>query len=204
MEMLTTGVVIALLAVLAAEFVNGWTDAPNAVATVVSTGVMTPRAAIAMAVVLNTAGAMAGTAVATTVGAIKSGDIPQAFYADLAYLVYEATKAAFYDTGLRPAYVPPFRQLIGDVNAGKVGELTFVRKYGAAGGKWGAEFTVNSPANMKEKYEDKAVLHTHYAAADEKRADKKRKSYDSRLTKRLVRRCKEPFADLFARPHNRP
>ena len=43
MELLTGGVVIALLAVLVAEFVNGWTDAPNAVATVVSTGVMTPR-----------------------------------------------------------------------------------------------------------------------------------------------------------------
>ncbi len=68
MEMLTTGVVIALLAVLVAEFVNGWTDAPNAIATVVSTGVMTPRMAILMAVVLNTVGAMAGTAVATTVG----------------------------------------------------------------------------------------------------------------------------------------
>lgn len=68
MEALTVGVVIALLAVLVAEFVNGWTDAPNAIATVVSTGVMTPRAAIAMAVILNTLGAMAGTAVATTVG----------------------------------------------------------------------------------------------------------------------------------------
>lgn len=68
MEALTAGVVIALLAVLVAEFVNGWTDAPNAIATVVSTGVMTPRSAILMAVVLNTVGAMAGTAVATTVG----------------------------------------------------------------------------------------------------------------------------------------
>jgi PiT family inorganic phosphate transporter len=68
MEALTLGLAVAVLAVLAAEFVNGWTDAPNAIATVVSTGVMTPRAAIAMAVVLNTLGAMAGTAVATTVG----------------------------------------------------------------------------------------------------------------------------------------
>ncbi|MFN0217877.1 MAG: anion permease [Hyphomicrobium sp.] len=68
MEQLTLGVIIALVAVLAAEFVNGWTDAPNAIATVVSTGVMTPRFAIAMAVVMNTIGAMAGTAVATTVG----------------------------------------------------------------------------------------------------------------------------------------
>jgi len=68
MSALTIGLVIALFAVLAAEFVNGWTDAPNAIATVVSTGVMTPRQAVLMAVVLNTVGAMAGTAVATTVG----------------------------------------------------------------------------------------------------------------------------------------
>jgi len=68
MEAITIGLAIAIFAVLVAEFVNGWTDAPNAIATVVSTGVMTPRSAIAMAVVLNTAGAMAGTAVATTVG----------------------------------------------------------------------------------------------------------------------------------------
>jgi len=68
MEALTTGVAIALLAVLVAEFVNGWTDAPNAIATVVSTGVMMPRTAILMAVVMNTLGAMSGTAVATTVG----------------------------------------------------------------------------------------------------------------------------------------
>src|SRR5437870_4353860 len=67
MSALTIGLVIALTAVLAAEFVNGWTDAPNAIATVISTGVMTPRQAVVMAVVMNTVGAMAGTAVATTV-----------------------------------------------------------------------------------------------------------------------------------------
>lgn len=68
MEAVTLGLIIALTAVLIAEFINGWTDAPNAIATVVSTGVMTPRIAIVMAVVLNTLGAMAGTAVAATVG----------------------------------------------------------------------------------------------------------------------------------------
>ena len=68
MMVLTLGLLIALFAVLAAEFVNGWTDAPNAIATVVSTGVMTARQAIVMAVVFNTIGAMAGTAVAATVG----------------------------------------------------------------------------------------------------------------------------------------
>lgn len=68
MTVLTIGLLIALFAVLAAEFVNGWTDAPNAIATVISTGVMTPRQAVIMAVVLNTVGAMSGTAVAATVG----------------------------------------------------------------------------------------------------------------------------------------
>ena len=68
MGWLTYGLAIALIAVLIAEFINGWTDAPNAIATVVSTGVMAPRTAIIMAVVLNTVGAMAGTAVAATVG----------------------------------------------------------------------------------------------------------------------------------------
>lgn len=68
MGVLTIGLAIALFAVLMAEFVNGWTDAPNAIATVVSTGVMTARQAIVMAVLMNTAGAMAGTEVAATVG----------------------------------------------------------------------------------------------------------------------------------------
>ena len=57
-----------LLLILAAEFVNGWTDAPNAIATVVSTRVMRPHHAVLMAAVLNAAGAFAGTAVAATIG----------------------------------------------------------------------------------------------------------------------------------------
>ncbi len=60
--------IIVLFLVLAAEFINGWTDAPNAIATVVSTGVMPPQLAVPMAVILNTVGAMAGTAVAATIG----------------------------------------------------------------------------------------------------------------------------------------
>jgi PiT family inorganic phosphate transporter len=57
-----------LVLILAAEFVNGWTDAPNAIATVVSTRVMRPQHAVLMASVLNAAGAFAGTAVASTIG----------------------------------------------------------------------------------------------------------------------------------------
>jgi inorganic phosphate transporter, PiT family len=57
-----------LLLILAAEFVNGWTDAPNAIATVVSTRVMRPNFAVIMAAVLNAAGAFAGLEVASTIG----------------------------------------------------------------------------------------------------------------------------------------
>lgn len=60
--------VVVLLLVLGAEFVNGFTDAPNAIATVVSTRVLRPYTAVLMATVLNTAGALAGTAVAATIG----------------------------------------------------------------------------------------------------------------------------------------
>jgi hypothetical protein len=57
-----------LLLILAAEFVNGWTDAPNAIATVVSTRVLSPHQAVFMATCFNILGAMSGTAVAATIG----------------------------------------------------------------------------------------------------------------------------------------
>ncbi len=61
--------VVVLLLVLAAEFVNGFTDAPNAIATVVSTRVLSPLRAVVMAALLNVAGVLAtGTAVAFTIG----------------------------------------------------------------------------------------------------------------------------------------
>jgi PiT family inorganic phosphate transporter len=57
-----------ILLILAAEFVNGWTDAPNAIATVVSTRVLSPYQAVAMATMFNALGAISGTAVAATIG----------------------------------------------------------------------------------------------------------------------------------------
>ena len=60
---------LVLLLVLAAEFVNGWTDAPNTITTVVSTRVLSPYRAVVMAAVLNILGALAtGTLVAVTIG----------------------------------------------------------------------------------------------------------------------------------------
>jgi inorganic phosphate transporter, PiT family len=57
-----------IVLILAAEFVNGWTDAPNAIATVVSTRVLSPYQAVAMATMFNALGALSGTAVAATIG----------------------------------------------------------------------------------------------------------------------------------------
>jgi PiT family inorganic phosphate transporter len=58
---------IVLLIAYLFEFANGWTDAPNSIATVVSTRVMRPMAAVIMAAILNLVGALAGTEVAKTI-----------------------------------------------------------------------------------------------------------------------------------------
>ncbi|OGG53433.1 MAG: phosphate transporter [Candidatus Handelsmanbacteria bacterium RIFCSPLOWO2_12_FULL_64_10] len=65
---LSAGLLVVLALVLMAEFVNGWTDAPNAIATVVSTRVLAPGTAVVMATLLNILGTMSGTAVAATIG----------------------------------------------------------------------------------------------------------------------------------------
>src|SRR5258707_4487036 len=63
-----TIVVIAVVVLgLIFEFVNGFHDAANAIATVVATRVLTPLQATLMAGSLNLVGALAGTAVAATV-----------------------------------------------------------------------------------------------------------------------------------------
>jgi PiT family inorganic phosphate transporter len=62
---------------VAFDFINGFHDTANAVATVISTRVMRPSVAISMAAVLNFAGAMAGTEVARTVGSgIVGASVP--------------------------------------------------------------------------------------------------------------------------------
>jgi PiT family inorganic phosphate transporter len=51
------------------DFINGFHDTANAIATSVSTRVLSPKAAVSMAAILNMVGALSGTAVAKTVGA---------------------------------------------------------------------------------------------------------------------------------------
>ena len=57
-----------VLAAIIFEYINGFHDAANAIATVVSTKVLTPRKAIALAAFFNLTGALSGTAVASTIG----------------------------------------------------------------------------------------------------------------------------------------
>lgn len=59
---------VAMLLVCSSIFVNGWTDAPNAIATVVSTRVLAPRVAVVMATLFNLLGIVCfGSAVASTI-----------------------------------------------------------------------------------------------------------------------------------------
>ena len=58
---------LVLLAALTFEYINGFHDTANASATVVSTKVLTPRAAVIWAAFWNLIGALAGTAVAKTI-----------------------------------------------------------------------------------------------------------------------------------------
>jgi PiT family inorganic phosphate transporter len=61
-------VIVVVLATIF-DFINGFHDTANAIATSVSTRVLSPKVAVAMAAVLNLVGALTGTAVAKTVGA---------------------------------------------------------------------------------------------------------------------------------------
>jgi len=64
--MILTLVVIVLLS-WGIDYINGFHDTANAIATVVSTGVLSARNAIVMAAILNFGGALLGTHVATTI-----------------------------------------------------------------------------------------------------------------------------------------
>jgi PiT family inorganic phosphate transporter len=65
MTLILTVIVVALIF----EYINGFHDTANSIATVVSTKVLTPRQAVVLAAITNLAGAMWGTAVAQTIAA---------------------------------------------------------------------------------------------------------------------------------------
>lgn len=71
-----TLVLTVVLVALIFEYINGFHDTANSIATVVSTKVLTPRMAIALAAITNLVGAFAGVAVAKT---ISSGLVDSAY-----------------------------------------------------------------------------------------------------------------------------
>src|SRR5437867_5455167 len=62
------GLIVIFVLGLGFDFINGFHDTANAIATVVATRVLSPGRAVAAAAVFNFLGALSGTAVATTVG----------------------------------------------------------------------------------------------------------------------------------------
>jgi len=72
--------VAVIIAALVFDYINGFHDAANAIATVVSTGVMPIRTAVVLAGILNFVGAILGTAVAKTIAAgfADAADVTQA------------------------------------------------------------------------------------------------------------------------------
>jgi PiT family inorganic phosphate transporter len=71
--------VAVIIAALVFDYINGFHDAANAIATSVSTGVLTMRVAVTLAAILNVAGALTGTAVAKTIssGFANAHDVTQ-------------------------------------------------------------------------------------------------------------------------------
>jgi PiT family inorganic phosphate transporter len=61
-------VLAVVFVALVFEYINGFHDTANSIATVVSTKVLSPREAVLMAALFNLFGALTGTAVATTIG----------------------------------------------------------------------------------------------------------------------------------------
>jgi PiT family inorganic phosphate transporter len=66
--MQTAGLVFIVIVALGFDYTNGFHDAANAIATSVGTRALKPRVALAMAAVMNLAGALIATGVAATVG----------------------------------------------------------------------------------------------------------------------------------------
>jgi PiT family inorganic phosphate transporter len=62
-----TFIILLILVALFFEYLNGFHDAANAIATSVATNVLTARQAVTLAAIFNLLGALAGTAVATTI-----------------------------------------------------------------------------------------------------------------------------------------
>jgi PiT family inorganic phosphate transporter len=90
MDQVIWGVIIIVILALAFDFINGFHDTANAIATSVSTRALTPRRAILLASACNLVGALLFTGVAKTI----AGDIVDPFKMEHGLTVVEATLVA--------------------------------------------------------------------------------------------------------------
>ncbi len=90
-----TIIILVIAIALLFEVSNGWNDSANAIATVVSTRVLTPLQAVLMATGMNVLGALSSTAVARTIG---KGIVDPSVVTDPA-LVAAALLAGFFWNG---------------------------------------------------------------------------------------------------------
>lgn len=86
-------VIVVILLALIFDYINGFHDTANAIATSVSTKALSPRAAILVAACLNFLGALSGTAVAATIG--KGIVAPEVVTADV--LIAALISAIFWN-----------------------------------------------------------------------------------------------------------
>nr|WP_071131059.1 inorganic phosphate transporter [Enterococcus timonensis] len=101
---MTISLFVTVALVMGVIFVNGWTDAPNAIATAVSTKVLRPNVAIFMAVIMNFLGALVMTffnaQVAETISNIVtfegSGNASQVALASSLFAIVVWSVAAWY------------------------------------------------------------------------------------------------------------
>ena len=126
-----TIIILVIGIALIFEISNGWNDSANAIATVVSTRVLTPMQAVLLAAFMNVAGAFFSTAVAKTIGKgiVNPADITQT-------VVAAALLAGFAWNGLMTIYGLPVsasHAIIGGVMGAGVAHLGGFNQLNLAG-----------------------------------------------------------------------
>lgn len=126
-----TIIILVITIALLFEISNGWNDSANAIATVVSTRVLTPMQAVLLAATMNVAGAFFSTAVAKTIGTgiVNPADITQT-------VVASALLAGFLWNGAMTIFGLPVsasHALIGGIMGASVAHLGGFNQLNIAG-----------------------------------------------------------------------
>ncbi|MEE8329799.1 MAG: inorganic phosphate transporter [Thermodesulfovibrionia bacterium] len=126
-----TIIILVITIALLFEISNGWNDSANAIATVVSTRVLTPMQAVLLAATMNVAGAFFSTAVAKTIG---TGIVNPAYITQT--VVASALLAGFLWNGAMTVFGLPVsasHALIGGIMGASVAHLGGFNQLNMAG-----------------------------------------------------------------------